>query len=68
MKTAMQEFVNDTLKGDIKSISYYLDKEMNDLIYMFNLGNDFGYKGKLPSGKGCYDKLFKNKKPANNAG
>lgn len=48
MKTAMQEFIEDELRGDNKPMAYYLEKERENIINAFGNGEYMVYVRQRP--------------------
>ena len=42
-----------------KALDIYIEIEKQQIVKAFELGNDLGHHGRLPSGEGYYDKTFK---------
>jgi hypothetical protein len=77
MKTAIQQLKKEIQDASDKTVSSerkwvydliityinhtYLEIEKQQIIKTFELGNDLGHKGRLPSGEGYYNETFTDK-------
>jgi hypothetical protein len=43
MKTAMQEYINDTLNGETDTLNYYLEKEQHQIMLAYEEGRSDGF-------------------------